>query len=113
MKQLITVDIGDGTNILVEVDQPASDDLLDIGITETIQAAKETLATSVEKMLPVAATVIKTLRALPYTPDEVEVSFGFNLSSQAGAFIASCGAEANFGVVLPTGYATRLASSNQ
>jgi Trypsin-co-occurring domain 1 len=106
VKQLITVDIGDGTNILVEVDQPASDDLLDIGITETVQAAKETLTTSVEKILPVATMVIKTLRSLPSTPDEVEVSFGFNLSSQAGAFIASCGAQANFGVVLKWGKST-------
>lgn len=103
MKQLITVDVGDGTSILVEVDQQPTEDLLDIGLAETVQGAKETLATSVTKMTPVATTVIHSLRALPHTPDEIEVSFGFNLSSQAGAFIASCGAQANFGVVLRWG----------
>jgi Trypsin-co-occurring domain 1 len=100
VKQLINIDVGDGTNILVEVDQLSSDDIVDIGLAEATQKAKETLATSVEKMLPVATTIINKLRSIPHTPDEIDVSFGFNLSSQTGAFIASCGVEANFGVVL-------------
>jgi hypothetical protein len=33
-------------------------------------------------------------------PDEIEVTFGVNLSTQAGAFIASAGAEANFCVTM-------------
>jgi Trypsin-co-occurring domain 1 len=100
VKQLITVDVGDGTNILVEVDQLSSDEAIDIGIADTVQKAKETLATSVEKMLPVATTIVNKLRSIPHTPDEIEVSFGFNLSSQTGAFIATCGVGANFHVVL-------------
>jgi hypothetical protein len=33
-------------------------------------------------------------------PDEIEVTFGINLSTQAGAFIASATAAANFGVTV-------------
>lgn len=100
MKQLIPVDVGDGSSILVEVEQDPNEDTIDIGLAESAKKVRETLADSVEKMLPAAKMIVKKVQSLPQVPDEIEVTFGFSLSTEAGAFIASCSAQANFAILL-------------
>ena len=52
------------------------------------------------KGLPATTTVVEKLRDMASRPDEIEVTFGVNLSTMAGAFIASASAAANFGVTV-------------
>jgi hypothetical protein len=100
VKRLIPVEVGDDTSILVEVEQLTDEEAIDIGLAESTQKVRETLADSVEKMLPVAKMIVQKMRSLPQEPSEIEVAFGFSLSAQAGAFIASSQAQANFALLL-------------
>jgi hypothetical protein len=100
MKQIVPMDLGDGTSILIEIDQPFQDDALDVGLSETVHKARETFAASVEKILPVANVLIKALCQVQPHPKEIEAAFGFNISIESGAIIASSNVGANFGVLL-------------
>jgi hypothetical protein len=100
MKHIITMDLGDGNSVLVEVDQPETEDTIDAGLPEMVHKAKETFSASVDKILPVSKVLIHKLHTLDPRPDEIEVAFGFNISIESGAVIASSNIGANFGILL-------------
>jgi len=103
VKHLVEFKLGDGSVILVEVNEPEEVG----GITrasrkpgEVFIEAKETFEQALEKIRTSAETAVAKLRALHERPDEMEMEFGFNLSAQFGAVIASATAEANYKVTL-------------
>ena len=102
VKRLIEFKLGDGSTIIVEVDEPQTG-----GTTrgsrrpgEIAEEAKETFEQALSKIRPATEKVITTLRGLPHKPDEIEMEFGFNMSAAAGVVIASASAAANYKVTL-------------
>lgn len=101
MKRLIEFPLEDGTSMLVEVDEPEQGGLVKASRPgEIIAKAQQTLEKSLEKVQPAAQFVIQQLRKLHDSPDEIQINFGLKLSADAGAVLASAGAEANYTVTL-------------
>lgn len=102
MKRLVEFPLNDGTgeSILVEIDEPVEEGLVPATPADVIQKAEHTFEEALEKIRPVAESIIKTMHKLSERPDEIDVTFGLKLSAAAGAFIASAGAEANYEVTL-------------
>jgi hypothetical protein len=100
MKHLVAFPLEEGGNIVIEIDEPETGGTVRAGREGPIEKAKETFEEALNKVLPATKTVVEKLRDMTSKPDEIEVTFGVNLSTQAGAFIASAGAEANFCVTM-------------
>ena len=100
MKHLVEFPLEEGGSIVVEIDEPETGGTVRAGREDTIEKAKETFEEALNKVLPATKTVVEKLRSMSSRPDEIEVTFGINLSTVAGAFIASASAGANFGVTV-------------
>jgi hypothetical protein len=100
MKRLVAFPLEEGGNIVIEIDEPETGGTVRAGREDTIEKAKETFEEALNKVLPATKTVVEKLRNMGSRPDEIEVAFGVNLSTMAGAFIASASAGANFGVTV-------------
>src|SRR5207253_8980229 len=100
MKRLVEFPLAEGGSILVQIDEPEIGGTVRAGREETIEKARETFEDALNRVLPAARSVVEKLRSMGSKPDEIEVTFGINLSTQAGAFIASATAEANFGITV-------------
>lgn len=103
MKRLIEFPLEDGSSIVVETDEPAPEG----GVIraarpgEVAETARQTFEAALEKLKPVAGTIIAKLRGLSDPPDEAVVEFGLKMSAQAGAVVvATIGAEAHYKVTL-------------
>ena len=102
MKRLIEFPLEDGGSIVVEVDEPEPPG----GVVraarpgEVAEKARQSFEAAMERIRPVAGTLIAKLRGLHDPPDEVEVEFGLKMSAEAGAVVAAAGAEANYKVTL-------------
>src|SRR5579863_8464525 len=100
MKHLVEFPLEEGGNIVIEIDEPETGGTVRAGREDQIEKAKETFEDALNKVLPATKTVVEKLRNMTSRPDEIEVTFGINLSTMAGAFIASASAGANFGVTV-------------
>ena len=102
MKRLIQFPMEDGSYILVEVDQPETEDSLSrIGrADDLLQKTEQTFESALDRVKPIANTIINKLRSLNQPADEVEVKFGIKMSAEAGAIIASAGVEGNYEITL-------------
>jgi hypothetical protein len=100
MKHLVEFPLEEGGSIVVELDEPEMGGAVRAGREGKIEQARETFENALNKVLPVTKTVVEKLRGMASKPDEIEVTFGVNLSTMAGAVIASASAEANFGVTV-------------
>ncbi len=100
MKHLVEFPLVEGGSIVVEVDEPETGGTVRAVREVKIEKARETFEDALSKVLPVTKTVVEKLRGMESRPDEIEVTFGVNLSTMAGAFIASASAAANFGVTV-------------
>ncbi len=100
MKRLVEFPLEEGGSILVQVDEPETGGTIRAGRDDVIEKAKDTLEDALNRVLPAAKSVVEKLQSMPRKPDEVEVTFGIQLSAQAGAFIASTGTDANFGITV-------------
>jgi hypothetical protein len=104
VKRLIEFPLEEGGSIVVETDEPAPEG----GVVraaakpgEVAEQARETFEAALERIKPVAGTLIAKLRGLHDPPDEAVVEFGLKMSGQAGSVvIASVGAEAHYRVTL-------------
>ncbi len=102
MKQLVDFSLMDGGSVLVEVDEPQPEG----GIVPAARSSDIFAKTgrcfdaALEKVRPAAEALMSQLQGMSRTPDKIEVEFGIKLNADAGAFIASTGAEANFKVTL-------------
>src|SRR6516164_5930805 len=88
MKHLVEFALEEGGSIIVEIDEPETGGTVRAGREDKIEQARETFEEALNKVLPATKT------------DEIEVTFGVNLSTMAGAVIASASAAANFGVTV-------------
>lgn len=101
MKRLVEFPLEDGTTMLVEIEEPDQGGLVKASrADDVIVKAQQTLEKSLEKVKPAAQVVIQQLRKLHDAPNEIQVTFGLKLSADAGAVLASAGAEANYTVTL-------------
>lgn len=103
-KALAQFTLEDGTPFLVEVDEPESSAIQRVATVETdelVYQAKQNLEVALDKVKPVASTVISKLKSGLATPaDEVEVTFGLKLSAEAGVIFSTVGGEVTFEVTL-------------
>jgi len=103
VKRLVEFRTDDGNAIVVEVDEPEV-----LGGTvraarkpgQLLDEAKDSFDEALNKIYSATESAVRTLRTLSSQPDEVIMEFGFNLSAQFGAVIASATASANYKVVL-------------
>ena len=101
MKRLVEFPLGDGTNILVEVDEPERKGIVRAGRGgEIVEKIQYSFGEALNSIKPAAETIITKLRDLTLAPDKIEVEFGLKLSAEAGAFFASASTEANFVITL-------------
>ncbi|MEO1403965.1 MAG: CU044_2847 family protein [Cyanobacteria bacterium J06635_1] len=106
-KELAQFRLDDGTAFLVEVDSPrvtrggAIQRVAAVDTGEMVLQATQTLEQALDKVKPVASTVISKLKSGLTTPaDEVEVTFGLKLNAEAGVVFSSVGGEVTFEVKL-------------
>ncbi len=106
-KALAQFTLEDGTPFLVEIDEPNSNAIERVALTETtemVYKAKKNLNEALDAIKPVASTVVSKLKDGLTTPaDEVEVTFGLKLSAEAGVVFSSVGSEVTFEVTLKWG----------
>ena len=102
MKRLIEFPVQAGGSVIVEVDEPAPEGAKRAARRpgEVAEKAKATFEDAFDKIKPAADLIVAKLRNLHDAPDEIGVEFGVKLSAEAGAFVASAGAEANYKVTL-------------
>jgi hypothetical protein len=100
MKHLVEFPLEEGGSIVVELDEPETGGTVRAGREDKIEQARETFEEALNKVLPATKAVVEKLRGMASRPDEIEVTFGVNLSTMAGAVIASASATANFGVTV-------------
>ncbi len=102
MKRLVEFPLEDGSSILVEVEQPESKS--SVGRVsredELMQKAQSTFEAALDRVKPIAGTMINKLRSLNEPADEVEVKFGIKMSAEAGAIIAAASMEGNYEITL-------------
>lgn len=99
--QLAEFVLDDGSTFLVAVQPPKDTRIQKISRNGyTIAKAKESLEALLEKVKPVAATILDKLRGLNTPADEVEVKFGLQLSADAGIVFTSVGSEVTFEITL-------------
>ncbi|MEB3340181.1 CU044_2847 family protein [Okeania sp.] len=101
MKQIVEFPLEDGDFILIEVDAPPQPVDDRIGVTDdVIRKANKSFDSAMEKIKPVANTIIEKVRSMNQPADEIEVKFGIKLSAEMGAVIASGEAEVNYEITL-------------
>ncbi|MCU0515552.1 MAG: hypothetical protein MUC60_01570 [Oscillatoria sp. Prado101] len=103
MKPLIQFSLDGEDSILVEVEELPEDDdsgLVAISGNQVIKTAQQSFDAALEKIKPMAASIISKVRSLSDPPDEVEVKFGVKMSSEAGAVIAKASLEGNYEITL-------------
>ena len=102
-KRLVKFNLEDGSSIMVEVEEFEA-----LGGTaragrkpnELFDEARQTFEQALDKVHAATEAAVTKLRNLGQKPDEVEMEFGFNLSAEFGAVIASATTEANYKVTL-------------
>jgi hypothetical protein len=98
---LIAFPTEDGQVIVVEVEEePGPGTVRASRPGEVAERAQESFESALGSVRSAAEAMLDKLSELSERPDEVSVKFGVKLSAQAGAFIASTDAKANFVVTL-------------
>jgi hypothetical protein len=102
MKRLVEFSLDQGGSVLVEVTAAVGPVVRGGGKDHSalVERADKTFEDATAAVTPAARSLVARLRAIDDPPDEVGIEFGVQLSAQAGAFIASASAEANFKVSL-------------
>ena len=70
------------------------------GSRDVVERSTGTMQAAVGRLKPAAQAFVEAFTDLPRRPDEVTVTFGVELSAEAGAIIASTAAKANFSVTI-------------
>lgn len=101
-KQLLEYSLDDGTKFLIEVDEPEITAIERVALPNgrLVLKAQQTFEEALEKVQPVASTIISKLRNLNTPADEVEVKFGLKLTADAGAIFTSVGGEVSYEITL-------------
>lgn len=101
-KKLAQFSLSDGTTFLVEIDEPESTAIERVALPSGKQVlkARQTFEEALDKIKPVASTIISNLRDLNQPADAVEVKFGLKLTADTGAIFASVGGEVSYEITL-------------
>ncbi|NEO13525.1 MAG: hypothetical protein F6J98_16245 [Moorea sp. SIO4G2] len=101
-KQLAEFFLSDGTTFLVEVEEPESNAIERVALPsgKYVLKAQQSFEEALEKVKPVASTIISKLRDLDTPADQVEVKFGLTLTADAGAIFTSVGGEVSYEITL-------------
>jgi len=97
MRYLIEVPLEGAPPVVMEID-----DAGDSGLTrsarpgEAMATAAKSFDAALERLQPMAQTLITKLRELGERPDEVGVEFGLKMTIDAGLVVAHTSGEANF-----------------
>ena len=100
MKHLVEFPLQSGGSIVVEVDEPEEAGPSRVARGDKIDKVKENFEEAINKVMPVATSVLEKLKNNMSKPAEVEVTFGIKLSTAVGAILASAAAEANLEVTM-------------
>jgi hypothetical protein len=101
MASLVAITFDGGDQVVMEVDDDPSDGVVRAARPgEILTVAGTTVDAALERLRPLARTIVGRLRALPEPPDEIAVEFGIKASLQAGMVVARSSADANFKVSL-------------
>jgi hypothetical protein len=101
MKRLVEFPLDQGGSVLIEVEEPPAGPVtrgFGKDRTALVEQADKTFEAATAAVTPAARSLLARLRSIDDPPDEIGIAFGVQLSAQAGAFIASVAAEANFTV---------------
>lgn len=101
-KRLAQFSLSDGTTFLVEVEEPEIQGIQRVALPSGKQVleVQETFEAALDKIKPVASTIISKFRDFNQPADEVEVKFGLKLTADAGAVFASVGGEVSYEITL-------------
>jgi Trypsin-co-occurring domain 1 len=93
---------GGGTVLVAATRSPSSDGALfrGGGPRDVVARSAETIQSAIAQLKPAAQALVDTFIELPRRPDDISVTFGIELSAEAGAIIASTAASANFSVTI-------------
>ena len=100
MRRLVEFPLSSGESILVEVNVEESGGMVPAASRGLREKAQATFEEALAKVRPAAETVLRQLREMHQSPDEIQVEFGLKLSAEAGAIIAASGMEANYKITL-------------
>ena len=101
MKRLVKFPMADGSDIVVEVDEPETPGTVRVSRSgDMVEEAKQSFEQALNNIRSSTESVINKLQTLAHRPDEIEMVFGFNMSGEFGAVIAKVVAEANYRVTL-------------
>jgi hypothetical protein len=105
MSRFVEFPVEDGGTLLVAVDdaevrESQQPTYRGSGSREIVERSTRTMEAAVERIRPAARAFVDAFTQLPRPPDEVSVTFGVELSAEAGAIIATTAAKANFSVTL-------------
>lgn len=98
--KLVEFELESGDSIFVEVKEIEETDGRISLPGDMIQKAQDTFEVALEKVKPIANTIITKLNSLNQPADEVEVKFGLKMTAQAGTIIAGASADANYEITL-------------
>lgn len=105
MKPLIKFPLDGDDSILVEVEELPATDVDDDLVAnypgqQVIVQAQTSFGDAMDKIKPIAANIIRQVRELKDSPDEVEVKFGVKMTAEMGIVIASANVEGNYEITL-------------
>ena len=101
MKRLIEFPAEDGTTIVMEVEEPEGEGMVRVARPgEIAERAAQTFEGALDSIKPAADALVRKLRGLVVTPDQIGVEFSIKFGAKAGAFFASADTEANFKITL-------------
>jgi len=100
MPELVRWQLGDGDDVLVEID-PDGPEISPVSRTgDVIESAGASLAAALGHVRKAATVVLGQFRDMAVSPDEVQVEFGVRLTAQAGAVIAKSTVDGHLNVKL-------------
>jgi len=98
---LIEFELTEGAGyVVVEVDEPISGVSRATRPGELANKASQTFEDAMDRIRPIATTLVSKVRDLADPPDEAEFEFGLKLTAEAGAILTSAGGEAHCKVTL-------------
>jgi hypothetical protein len=101
MAFLIEVPLNGSASVVMEID--AEEDSAIVRSSrpgEIVATAAQSLDTALQRLKPMAETLVTRLRDVGERPDEIGIEFGLKMSMEAGLVVAHTSGEANFKVTL-------------
>jgi len=100
MKRLVEFPLEKGGTIVVEVEDVDEGMVKAARPGEVVARAEQTFEEALDRIRPIASTLIGKIRSLTDPPDKAQLEFGLKLTAQAGAVLTAAGGEAHCKVTL-------------